>query len=175
MDMQPSMMTRRKLLTLTGGALGASLLVPLASAQDQPPAEPDLAAALAATDLIYVTPLHRDGRESTCQAEVWFVAEGTTSYVVTAREAWRARAVANGLTRARVWVGDVGVWRRSNGAYRALPSVATEATFITEPGEHARVLESFGAKYPLSWVVWGRRFRNGLADGSRVMLRYQPV
>ncbi|MFU8817367.1 MAG: hypothetical protein ACNA7W_18620, partial [Pseudomonadales bacterium] len=90
-------------------------------------------------------------------------------------DAWRARAVTRGLTRARVWVGDVGVWTRSNGAYRALPQLQAEAEFVTDRAEHARVLEMFGAKYSMVWLIWRRRFRNGLADGSRVMLRYQPI
>lgn len=80
-----------------------------------------------------------------------------------------------GLDRARLWVGDVGVWTDSDGAYRRLPSTMASASMITDPAEHERLLEVFGDKYSLEWIIWGRRFRNGLEDGSRVMIRYAPV
>ena len=38
-----------------------------------------------------------------------------------------------------------------------------------------RALEAFGAKYADEWGSWGPRFRDGLADGSRVLLRYRPL
>ena len=52
--------------------------------------------------LVYLTPLHRSGKESTCHAEVWFVYFEGAFYVVTASDAWRARAVRAGLDRARL-------------------------------------------------------------------------
>ena len=166
---------RRNLLMLGGTALCGALLPPRLRAAGASESGTGIESALAESDLIYLTPLHADGRESTCQAEIWFVADGRDAYVVTASDAWRARAVKNGLTRARVWVGDVGVWSRSGGAYRELPSMETDVALITDAAEHARVLGLFGDKYSMEWVIWGRRFRNGLADGSRVMLRYQPA
>ena len=35
-------------------------------------------------------------------------------------------------------------------------------------------LAAFGAKYPDEWDKWEPRFRKGLADGSRVLIRYRP-
>ena len=168
--MPPRTFNRRSVLLMgTAAACGSVLRSRRVTA-----AVPD--AVLAESDLIYVTPLHGDGRESTCQAEVWFVADGSGgAYVVTASDAWRARAVKNGLARARVWVGDVGVWRDSGGAYRKLPGMEVRGALVSDPAEHERVLERFGEKYTLGWVMWGPRFRNGLAEGSRVMLRYRPV
>lgn len=162
---------RREFLLLTGSALGGALLAPQVFAQ----LAPGMASGLVESNLVYLTPLRSDGSESACQAELWFVADGAGVYVVTAHDAWRARAVTRGLTQARVWVGDVGVWTRSNGTYRALPQMEAEAAFVTDPAEHARLLEIFGAKYSMVWLIWRSRFRNGLADGSRVMLRYQPI
>jgi hypothetical protein len=161
-------MNRRRLLALAAAA------VPVAWLPGRAPAAPaSLDDALAESSLIYLTPLHGDGRESACQAEIWFVAEDRDAWVVTASGSWRARAVTRGLDRARVWVGDVGVWTRSNGAYRALPAAEAAVTQVDDPEVHARVLALFGAKYRLSWMLWGPRFRNGLADGSRVLLRYR--
>lgn len=180
--MRKARLTRRGALMMAGaagvaalgGSVAGSLLWSRSVRAGDAPAD-GLQTALAESNLIYVTPLHRDGRESTCQAEVWFVAEGADAYVVTASDAWRARAAKNGLTRARVWVGDVGVWSDSGGAYRKLPRMDAEVAVIEDPAVPARLLEVFGDKYSLEWIIWGPRFRNGLADGSRTMLRYRPA
>ena len=163
-------LNRRRWLQLAGTAAGAGLLPAGTRAAGAP-----LATAMAESDLVYLTPLLGGGRESGCQAEVWFVADGGDAVIVTASDAWRADAVRRGFERARLWVGDVGVWTDSDGAYRALPSTTATASFIDDPDEHARLLEVFGDKYSLEWIIWGPRFRSGLKEGSRVMIRYRPV
>jgi hypothetical protein len=165
------MATRRKslatgLVLLAGGALGP--LGRQARAQS-------LEQAIEESDLIYLTPLKSDGSESRCQGEVWFARHEADLFVVTSSDAWRARAVERGLTRTRVWVGDVGVWSSSGGRYRTLPKVGADASIVTEADVHDAVLDVMGDKYRMSWLVWGPRFRSGLADGSRVMLRYRPA
>lgn len=175
---------RRELLRQ--GAIGAALLLGggilprLASATEAAAAAGSgfgdaMRQAMADTDVFYLTPLKSDGSESRCQAEIWFVADDNAAYVVTDSGAWRARAVRQGLTRARIWVGDVGVWTRSDGAYRDLPMLETSASLVDDSAEHTRILDLMGDKFSLEWLIWGPRFRNGLAEGSRVMLRYQPV
>jgi hypothetical protein len=94
---------------------------------------------------------------------------------VSATGAWRCRAIAGGLTRARLWVGEYGNWQKSDGKYRQAPQLTAVGTRVDDNSEQARVLDLFGDKYRLEWVVWGPRFKNGLADGSRVMLRYSPL
>jgi hypothetical protein len=166
--------TRRRTL-MAGGAMLTGALWSLRAGAGQKADRAGLDQALASSDLIYVTPLRRDGRESTCQSEVWFVAEGRDVYVVTAHDAWRARAVKRGRTRARVWVGDVGVWKRSGGAYRKLPGMEVRGEMVADAAVHQRVLGRYGDKYSLEWLMWGPRFRSGLAEGSRVMLHYAPA
>ena len=96
-------------------------------------------------------------------------------YVVTDTRAWRAQAIRVGLTRTQVWVGDVGLWQRSNGRYRNLPSLTAAGSQIDDAITHAQALTVFADKYAAEWGSWGPRFKRGLADGSRVLLRYQPV
>lgn len=158
------MMNRRASLR-TLGLLAAAAALPV-RAQTLP-------AAADTSELIYLTPLKSDGGESQCQSEVWFARDGLSLYVVTAHDAWRAQAVRQGLTRARIWVGNVGVWSSSDGRYRDLPMVEGAASLETDTLRHAAVLALMGQKYTREWPTWGPRFRDGLADGSRVMLRYQ--
>ena len=162
------MQTRRNYLKATV-AMTAGLLAPRALSDSS-----KLPAQARTSDLIYLTPIQTNGRESNCQAEVWVVTERDDLYVITATDAWRSRAVRRGLKQTRIWVGDVGVWNDS-ASYKALPEVMASASLVADEHTHAQVLEIFGDKYPVQWLVWGPRFRKGLADGSRVLLRYEPV
>jgi hypothetical protein len=174
------MLTRRRILAASVGVL-AVVGVPRRSHAEQAPElqenlqeklQESLQVGLEESELIYVTPIRSNGALSRCQAEVWFVHHESALYVVTAADAWRARAISGGLTGARIWVGDVGAWGDSKGAYRQLPQIDAVASQITDGQAQTEVLAAMGDKYSLEWLVWGRRFRNGLADGSRVMLRY---
>ena len=128
------------------------------------------------SSLIYLTPLQSNGAESSCQAEIWFAAVEGDFYVVTEAGAWRSQAIGKGLTRTRIWVGDVGMWKDSDGAYKSLPMLEASAAQETDAAVQEKVLEAMGGKYSGDgWDRWGPRFRTGLADGSRVMLRYSPA
>ena len=129
----------------------------------------------AASPLIYISPLQSSGALSACQAEVWFAALGQQLYVVTDNKAWRAQAVRQGLTQARIWVGDVGMWKGSKGRYLELPSFDAEAALTVDPTEHLPVLQHMGKKYASEWDNWGPKFHNGLINGKRVMLRYSQA
>ena len=163
------MISRRTLLKTSAAAAALPLLPSMGWAG------PSWRAAAEASPLIYLTPIQSNGAESRCQAEIWFATVDGAMYVVTAAEAWRAEAVRRGLSGARIWVGDVGLWRGSEGKYKALPTVDARASLEADAAVHDQVLEAMGAKYSDEWGTWGPRFRNGLADGSRVMLKYEPT
>ncbi len=186
-------MNRRRLFVLGAGLLGApsalSMLQPLAlpdaarrnalfsqlagAAHAAPAVQPrSAAAALGTTDLIYLTPIRSDGKESRCQAEVWFVHEGASIWVVTDANTWRARAIARSLHSARIWVGDVGPWGKSQRRYRSLPNLLARGQRVTGKQQQELALKRFGSKYAGEWLLWGPRFRSGLARGSRVLLQY---
>ncbi len=132
--------------------------------------------AIAESPLVYIAPLRGDGSESSCHAEVWFVPDGEDLLVVTTLERWRARAVKRGLDRARLWVGDFGPWKKSQGKFKTAPTFLARAEFVSNADAAIeRALAGFGSKYPDGWENFGPRFRSGLADGSRVLIRYRPV
>jgi hypothetical protein len=134
-------------------------------------------AAIETSKLIYITPIKSDGEESSCHAEVWFCADGADLLVVTKQGLWRSEAVKRGLDRARIWVGEFGVWKRSKEAYRNAPTFIAQAAHISTDVEAVeRTLKAMSAKYAdEGWDTYGPRFKEGLADGSRVLLRYRPV
>jgi hypothetical protein len=156
------MINRRSVLTTTGAVLAASLIpAPLVRAAE--------------SRLIYLSPFKTTGELSRCQAEVWYVQDGAQMFVVTQADAWRARAISQGLAKTQVWVGDVGQWQSSGGRYKSLPAHMAQGAHVTDRAEHGRVLDIFGKKYTSEWGSWGPRFENGLADGSRVLLKYTAI
>ncbi len=159
------MITRR---TLLGTGIATIVLTPFARAVKAPHA------AMTQSPLIYLTPLKSDGGESRCQAEIWFALYEGSMFVVTRNDAWRTEAIRRGLDRARIWVGDLGNWRRANERYRSLPVVEATASIETDADVREGVLAVMGKKYADEWGTWGPRFRNGLAEGSRTMLKYRP-
>lgn len=164
-------MKRRSLLV--GGA-ALAIVGPAFSKQAH--ASDGAISALDKSALIYLTPLKASGAESSCQSEVWFANQGSDIYVVTAADAWRARAIASGAAaRARVWVGDLGEWKDTDGKYKTLPVMEVVGGLETNKTAQAEVLALFGKKYHEEWGSWGPRFRRGLQDGSRVMLKYRLV
>ena len=168
-------LSRRSFLGVMA-ATGAVLLLPPEKLHaDQPFALPDpTRAALDESPLIYLSPLRSDGTESTCHGEVWYVQDGAELLVVTAADRWKALAVRRGLDRARIWVGDFGRWKKSDGRYRTGPSFLARARFDEDDSVTEAALAAFGEKYPDEWGKWEPRFRKGLADGSRVLIRYRP-
>jgi hypothetical protein len=163
--------TRRELLV----ASAAAALLPRAAFAGASALSEAARAALGTSPLVYVSTLKRDGSESRCHAEVWFVRDGDSALVVTGAQAWRAAAIGKGLTRARLWVGDHGVWSPDQKSYQALPSFLAEASLEKSAAQHDHALALFGSKYTKEWGSWGPRFKDGLADGSRVLIRYRGL
>ena len=161
------MITRRTLLKLSASTPLLTTISVLAAT--------DVRSAMRNSPLIYLTPLQTNGTESSCHAEVWFVHDGLDMYVCTDANSWRAQAPARGLDRARVWVGDLGSWKSNNGKFKALPQVQAQASVVSDDAITQKALKLFGDKYTIEWMVWESRFRDGLSDGSRVMLRYRPL
>jgi hypothetical protein len=168
---QRPQLSRRQFLEATALAAGA-IALPVRAFADS---SAGLTEAIAKSPLVYVSPLKSDGEESRCHGEVWFVSDGADLLVVTDRERWRAAAVGKGLDRARMWVGDFGVWKNASGAFRGAPSCVARAAIEKDAAAHARALTAFGTKYPSAWGEWGPRFQKGLASGERVLLRYTPL
>lgn len=164
------MITRRTLLAYSGAAFAAGAAHVRAAALSETALQ-----ALAKSDVVYLTPLKQDASESRCHAEVWFVFDGTDVFVVTSSSAWRAKAIQRGWNRARMWVGEFGNWTNAKNAFRKAPELVATGTLITDADKQKQVLDRFGDKYHLEWIVYGPKFRNGIKDGSRVMLQYAPT
>ncbi|MGH0028430.1 MAG: hypothetical protein ACQGVC_01460 [Myxococcota bacterium] len=176
------MIDRRAFLTIAGGVAGGALLWPaahaLADAHEAKPASTDLAEAIDTSGFVYVSPLKSDGSESTCHGEVWFGPFGDGVVLITAATTWKARALGQGLDRARVWVGDHGRWKQlvgRNEAFRKAPSFDARAEIVKDDALLEELLALYDKKYPDEIADWRDKMRSGYHDGSRLLIRYTPV
>jgi hypothetical protein len=167
---------RREVLKGSGLLLGTLLLPSLRGWGAEEYELPDATReALDASPLVYISPLHADGRESKCHGEVWFLFDRGDVLISTARTTWKARALASGREHARIWVGDYGRGRRVRDEFREAPTFQTQAREERDRAALDRLVTAFGKKYPDEWGKWEPRFKKGFEDNSRVLIRYEPT
>jgi hypothetical protein len=139
--------------------------------------DPGLEKALKESPYVYICPLRSNGEESRCHSEVWYGWVDGAVVVITATKSWKTRAMIRGLTRTRIWVGDYGRVKKimgSNEAFRAGPSFMARAELVKSAAMIGRLLGVYDKKYPEEIKSWRGPMRAGLADGSRLMIRYVP-
>jgi len=135
-------------------------------------------AALTASPYVYVSPLLSDGSESRCHGEVWFGWIDGAVVVNTSPDRWKTIAIGRGLDRARIWVGDFGRSKKmvgKNEAFRGGPSFDARAEIANDSGLVDVLLEQYDSKYPAEIGAWRDKMKRGVADGSRVLIRYRPL
>ena len=170
--------------------LGGSALVLLAPSrvfalEEGESARPDLVAAVRdlfeTSPFVYVSPLRRDGKESTCHGEVWYGWIDGAVLVNTRRGTWKAKALEQGLDRARIWVGDHGRWKgvlpggATNEAFREAPSFEARARFETDRALNDRLMELYTKKYGAEFGRWREDMTTGFFSGQRKLIRYEPI
>lgn len=167
--------------TFLVGAAAAILLPKRSFAAPEPALPAETIALLDASEFVYVTPLRKDGAESTCHGEVWYGWLDGTVVVNTRRGTWKAKALEKGLDRARIWVGNHGRWKgllpgaASNEAFRAAPSFEARARFETDRSMNERLLALYEKKYAADFGRWREDMQTGFFSGKRRLIRYEPV
>jgi hypothetical protein len=175
-------LTRRRFLTRLGvGAVGLACALP---GRPRPvlAKQPDSASLpitlLEQSPYVYVSPLLRNGKESSCHAELWFAWIDDSVVVTVARDRWKATALEKGLNGARVWVGDHGRWKTMLGGrnedFLTAPNFYAKAEQVEDKKMIEPLLTVYAKKYPAEISKWRDRMRSGNADGSRIMIRYRP-
>ena len=118
-------LSRRELLVAGACALGAAALWPRRAFAA---GEAAWLEAAKTSPLVYVSPLLKDGRESRCHGEVWFFVDAGDIVLATATKTWKARAIAAGRDRARIWVGDFGPYAKAADKVKSAPSFVASAS-----------------------------------------------
>jgi hypothetical protein len=123
---------------------------------------PELRKALEESKYVYISSQRKDGSWSR-PAEIWFLFHDGAVYVGTPASSWRAKRIRWGRPRARIAVG------KEEG-----PTFFARGEIVKDRSVMERMLEVYAKKYADRWSQHEQRFRQGFADGSRVLIRYTP-
>lgn len=182
MDADETSLTRRRFLTRLGvGAVGLACALPgqpRTVLAKQPDSSSLPIGLLEKSSFVYISPLLRNGKESSCHAELWYAWIDDSVVVTVARDRWKAIALENGLNGARIWVGDHGRWKTMLGGrneeFLTAPNFYAKAERVEDKKKIEPLLTVYAKKYPNEIAKWRDRMRSGNADGSRIMIRYRP-
>jgi hypothetical protein len=161
--------SRRQLLragtiSLAVAALGGARRV---LADDAKPAagtlSPEQLKELAAAKFVYIQSTRKDGTLSK-PAEIWFAVMDGALWVGSSPDSWRAKRIRWGRPQAKIAIGS------TSG-----PSFRATGSFVKDPALATKFCDALAVKYPDGWPRWEKSFRDGLADGKRVLIKYAPV
>jgi hypothetical protein len=154
--------SRARLLLTTVAVLGVLVATSTPAAADAP-LTPELERALATSAYVYLATERKDGNFGT-PAEIWFMWDQNAVWVASPTTTWRVKRIRAGRTKAQIAVGA-----------RTGPSFTATGTIVQDPAVYEKLYVTFARKYPEGWTKYEARFREGLKDGSRVLMKYQPA
>ncbi len=123
---------------------------------------PDLQKALESSKYIYVASTRKNG-ELSKPAEIWFMLHNGAVWVCSPPTTHRVKRIKAGKTEAKIFVG------KPDG-----PSFKAKGSLVKDPAVNKALFETYAKKYGGDWTSYEKKFREGLADGSRVLVRYDP-
>jgi predicted pyridoxine 5'-phosphate oxidase superfamily flavin-nucleotide-binding protein len=124
---------------------------------------PEIAEALTTSPYVYVATQRKDGSFGT-PSEIWFMYDQGAVWMASPTTAWRVRRIRTGRTTARIAVGT------KDG-----PTFTAKGSFVRDPAAYERLYATYAKKYPQGWPQYEARFRDGLKNGSRVLMRYDAI
>jgi len=139
------------------------LLILLAARPGRAELPPDLTKLLGTSEFVYISSTRKDGTLSR-PAEIWFMYHDGAVWVGTRPDSWRVKRIKWGRPQAKIWVG------KQDG-----PAFTARGELVKDAAAEKVLLETFAKKYPQGWSKWEKSFRDGFADGSRVLVKYTPT
>jgi hypothetical protein len=123
---------------------------------------PEIEKGLRDSKYVYVATERKAGGYGS-PAEIWYLWHDGAVYVASPPTTWRAKRIKAGRTGAKIHVG------KADG-----PSFDATGKIVDEPAVHDVMFKTFAEKYADRWAGYEKRFRDGLKDGSRVLIKYTP-
>ena len=111
---------------------------------------------------VYISTQRKDGSFGK-PAEIWFLDHQGAVWVGTPPTSWRVKRIKSGRPNAKIAVG------KPDG-----PSFDAVGTIVNDPKVADVMFETFAKKYPDRWPGYEKRFKDGMKDGSRVLVKYTP-
>ena len=119
--------------------------------------------ALDSSKYVYIQSERKSGAFGS-KAEIWFFHHDGAVWVGTPVSTHRVKRIQAGRAKAKVWIGS-----QDGSSFDATGSIITDETL------NEILFATFAKKYADGWSSYGDSFRKSLADGSRVLVRYDPV
>ena len=117
---------------------------------------------LAASTYVYIATQRKDGSFGK-PAEIWFMYHDGAVWVGTPPTTWRVKRIKHHRPTVKIAVGT------ADG-----PSFEAVGTIVKDPKVADLLFETYAKKYPDRWPGYAERFKNGMKDGSRVLVKYVP-
>jgi hypothetical protein len=138
------------LLTFGSGAAHATELP--AAVRDQ----------LASAKYVYIATQRKDGSFGK-PAEIWFMWHDGAVWVGTPPTTWRVKRIKHKRPNAKIAVG-----KADGPSFDAVGSIVKDAKVAD------LLRETYAKKYSDRWPGFAEKFKEGLKDGSRVLVKYVP-
>jgi hypothetical protein len=119
--------------------------------------------ALDSSKYVYIQSERKSG-EYGSKAEIWFFHHDGAVWVGTPVATHRVKRIQAGRTKAKVWIGS------QDG-----PSFDATGSIVTDEAVNGILFTTFAKKYADRWSSYADVFRKSLADGSRTLVRYDPM
>jgi hypothetical protein len=123
---------------------------------------PELQKALDSSKYVYIQSTRKDGTPGKA-AEIWFMYHNGAVWVASPASTYRVKRIKAGQTKAKIAVG------KSDG-----PSFSAKGSLVKDAEVNKVMFETFAKKYANDWSSYDKKFREGLADGSRALIKYEP-
>ena len=156
------MMTRRQFTQAFGAAFafvagGSAVLVRVAHALAS-----TVESELRTSKYVYISTQRKDGSYGK-PAEIWFLYHDGAVWVASPTTTWRVKRIRAGRPKAKIAVGKI------DGT-----SFPATGSIVKDEKVYDIMYKTFAEKYPDGWPKYEQRFRDGLKDGTRVLMKYQP-
>jgi hypothetical protein len=123
----------------------------------------DLEKALRSSTYVYISTERKD-QSFGKPAEIWFLFHQGAIWVASPPTTWRVKRIKAGRSKAKIAVG-----KPEGPSFRAIGSLSKDTSV------HEVMFKTFAEKYADRWKGYEQRFRDGLKDGSRVLIKYDPM
>jgi general stress protein 26 len=119
--------------------------------------------ALDSSKYVYIASTRKDGSLGR-PAEIWYMHHQKAVWVATPKTTWRVKRIQAGRDDAKIWVG------KSDGL-----SFMAKGSIVKDSEAQEALFKTFAEKYSSSWSSFETNFRNGLQNGDRLLIKYEPV
>jgi hypothetical protein len=118
--------------------------------------------SLESSKYVYIQSARKDGSLGKA-AEIWFFPHQGAVWVCSPVTTYRVKRIQAGQTKAKVAIG------KPDGL-----SFSAKGSLVKDPEVNKVMFETFAKKYADGWSSYEKNFRDGLADGSRTLIKYDP-